>query len=110
MCSALPLGVSLATIYTDFLGYLLQHTQVYFENHVIEGSKAWKACSPNMLIVLTHPNGWSIREQSFLTKALRNVGHEYQTCEIKFVTESEASVHFCMFHGDMDSAIQVARA
>ncbi|KAF8603201.1 hypothetical protein BDV93DRAFT_493856 [Ceratobasidium sp. AG-I] len=102
----LPFGVSLATIYTDFLDYLLQHTQSYFEDHVIDGSKIWRELGPNMVVVLAHPNGWAIREQNFLREAMRNVKWSYGgSCHISFVTEGEASVHFCMSHSNMDSAL-----
>lgn len=102
----LPPGVSLAAIYTDFLGYLLRHTQGYFESHVIQGAAIWEKYSPKMLVVLAHPNGWSTREQNYLRQALRNVGPNYKSCQITFVTEGEASVHFCMFSSNMDSALQ----
>ncbi|KAG8690508.1 hypothetical protein FRC11_011049, partial [Ceratobasidium sp. 423] len=101
----LPFGVSLSQIYTDFLGYLLRHTRTYFEDHVIHGSLIWEKCAPNMLIVLAHPNGWSTREQNFMKQALLDVGPEYKNYQITFVTEGEASVHFCMFHSNMDSAL-----
>lgn len=97
----------LATIYTDFLRYLLQHTQFYFEKYVVGGEKEWKENSPNMLVVLCHPNGWSTREQHFLRQALHNVGAGYRSCKINFVTEAEASVHFCMLHSSLSSSLQV---
>ena len=61
-----------------------------------------------MLIVLAHPNGWSTREQYFMKQALVEVGPEYKHHQITFVTEGEASVHFCMFHSNMDSALEVS--
>ncbi|CAE6466461.1 unnamed protein product [Rhizoctonia solani] len=102
----LPFGVSLSKIYTDFLGYLLRHTRTYFEEHVIHGALIWEKCAPNMLIVLAHPNGWSTREQNFMKQALLDVGPEYKNYQITFVTEGEASVHFCMFHSNMSSALE----
>lgn len=59
-----------------------------------------------MLIILTHPNGWATREQHFLKQALQNVGPLYKNCQITFVTEGEASVHFCMFYSNMRSSLQ----
>ncbi|EUC65714.1 heat shock 70 kDa protein 12A [Rhizoctonia solani AG-3 Rhs1AP] len=102
----LPFGVSLAKIYTDFLGYLLRHTRTYFEEHVIHGSLIWEKCATNMLIVLAHPNGWSTREQSFMKQSLMEVGPEYKNYQVTFVTEGEASVHFCMYNSNMDSALE----
>ncbi|KAJ1310673.1 hypothetical protein OPQ81_009200 [Rhizoctonia solani] len=102
----LPFGVSLSKIYTDFLGYLLRHTRTYFEEHIVHGPLIWEKCARNMLIVLAHPNGWSTREQSFMRQALMEVGSEYKKYQVTFVTEGEASVHFCMFHSNMDSALE----
>lgn len=104
---ALPPGVPLATIYTDFLRYLLQNAQSYFEDHIIDGRSVWKKCGSNILVVLAHPNGWATREQHFLKQALKNVGGIYQNCEVNFVTEAEASVHFCMFHSALGSGLRV---
>lgn len=103
----MPFGVSLAKIYVDFMGYLLRHTKTFFEDRVVGGPRVWETCSPTMMVVLTHPNGWSIREQNFMRQALRKVGPEYEGCQVAFVTEGEASVHFCMFHSNMDSALNV---
>lgn len=105
---ALPPNVSLATIYTDFLSYLLQHTQSYLEDRIIDGPAIWRKYSPGMLIILAHPNGWATREQHFLKKVLRNVGPLYKDCQVTFVTEGEASVHFCMFYSSMSSSLQVS--
>lgn len=57
-----------------------------------------------MLVILTHPNGWAIREQGFLRQAIKNVRADYTgSCRVTFVSEAEASVHFCMFHSNMES-------
>jgi hypothetical protein len=61
-----------------------------------------------MLIVLAHPNGWATREQNFMRQALMDVGPEYKNYQVTFVTEGEASVHFCMFHSNMESALEVS--
>ncbi|CAE6336881.1 unnamed protein product [Rhizoctonia solani] len=102
----LPFGVSLSKVYTDFLGYLLRHTRTFFEEHVIDGEDIWEKCASNMLIVLAHPNGWATREQNFMRQALMDVGPEYKNYQVTFVTEGEASVHFCMFHSNMESALE----
>ncbi|KAF8603219.1 hypothetical protein BDV93DRAFT_493895 [Ceratobasidium sp. AG-I] len=100
----LPCGVSLDTIYTDFLKYLLQHTQSFFERRIVDGQKIWQERSQNMLVILTHPNGWAIREQNFLRQAIRKVQFSYSgSCRVSFVSEAEASIHFCLFHSSMES-------
>ncbi|KAF8722456.1 ATP binding, partial [Rhizoctonia solani] len=57
-----------------------------------------------MTVVLAHPNGWGIREQGFLRRAATNAGFVTRAnahSNIQFVSEAEASVHFCMFHSDL---------
>ncbi|KAF8707544.1 ATP binding, partial [Rhizoctonia solani] len=102
----LPFGVSLSKVYTDFLGYLLRHTHTFFEEHIIDGPQIWKTCASNILIVMAHPNGWATREQNFMRQALMDVGPEYKNYQVTFVTEGEASVHFCMFNSNMESALE----
>ncbi|KAF8761577.1 ATP binding [Rhizoctonia solani] len=102
----LPFGVSLSKVYTDFLGYLLRHTRTFFEEHIIDGPQIWKTCASNILIVMAHPNGWATREQNFMRQALMDVGPEYKNYQVTFVTEGEASVHFCMFNSNMESALE----
>ncbi|ELU37938.1 hypothetical protein AG1IA_08033 [Rhizoctonia solani AG-1 IA] len=104
----LPFGVSLSKVYTDFLGYLLRHTRTFFEEHIIDGPQIWKTCASNILIVMAHPNGWATREQNFMRQALMDVGPEYKNYQVTFVTEGEASVHFCMFNSNMESALEVS--
>ncbi|KAF8736628.1 ATP binding, partial [Rhizoctonia solani] len=65
----LPAGVSLLTIYTDFMVYLMQHTKSYFESRIIDGQKVWEEHHKDMTIVLAHPNGWGVKEQNFLRQA-----------------------------------------
>ncbi|KAG9120288.1 hypothetical protein FRC07_004280 [Ceratobasidium sp. 392] len=100
----LPGGISLDKIYTDFMTYLMQHTQAFFESHVTNGPKVWKDLRDDMTIVLAHPNGWTIKEQNFLRKAAIAAKYTSEAKahgQIHFVSEAEASTHFCMFHSDI---------
>ncbi|KAG9124306.1 hypothetical protein FRC07_012076 [Ceratobasidium sp. 392] len=97
----LPAGIPLEKIYTDFMVYLMKNTQEFFESRIIDGRKVWEDFYNDMIIVLVHPNGWTIKEQNFLRKAA--IAAKYATeakahSRIHFVGEAEASVHFCMFH------------
>ncbi|CAE6420379.1 unnamed protein product [Rhizoctonia solani] len=83
----LPFTVPLSQIYSDFLGYLLEHTQTYFEGHVTTGKQVWQKYQPTMELVLAHPNGWGIREQAFLRSAAVKAG-------FTSVNDASMRVHF----------------
>ncbi|KAG8793239.1 hypothetical protein FRC12_003456 [Ceratobasidium sp. 428] len=105
----LPDGIPLEKIYADFMAYILQHTRSYFESRVLEGANLWKELRDDMTIVLAHPNGWAIKEQNFLRKAA--IAAKYTTedkahTQIHFVSEAEASMHFCMFHSDIHRRLE----
>ncbi|KAG9103545.1 hypothetical protein FRC06_010030 [Ceratobasidium sp. 370] len=105
----LPDGVSLRQIYTDFLTYLFKHTQSFFEDRIVDGSLIWKNYQPKMEVVIAHPNGWGIREQTFLRAVATDAGFASASSShrIRFVTEAEASVHFCIYHTNLGSRLQV---
>ncbi|KAG8731228.1 hypothetical protein FRC11_004684 [Ceratobasidium sp. 423] len=100
----LPEGVSLYQVYADFMNYLLEHTKPEFERRISTGSKLWEEHRSNMLFVLAHPNGWGIRQQEFLRSAAVQAGlvdEETSNERIRFVTEAEASVHYCIHYGNI---------
>ncbi|KAF8755016.1 ATP binding [Rhizoctonia solani] len=100
----LPPGVTLRQIYSDFLGYLLKHTRSFFEDRILDGKQIWSRYSPTMEVVIAHPNGWGIREQAFLRSAAVAAGFattDQAPTKVRFVTEAEASVHFCIHHTNL---------
>ncbi|ELU35811.1 hypothetical protein AG1IA_10159 [Rhizoctonia solani AG-1 IA] len=108
---ALPPGVNLGQIYADFLRYLLKYTQEYFEDRILDGKSIWERYSPNMEVVIAHPNGWGLQEQTFLRKAAVDAGvsaHEQAQKNIRFLTEAEASVHFCIHHTNLGDRLKYA--
>ncbi|KAG8737713.1 hypothetical protein FRC10_007912 [Ceratobasidium sp. 414] len=104
----LPRGVSLQQIYSDFLGYLLEHTRTFFEGRVVDGSLIWGNYRSKMEFVIAHPNGWGIREQTFMRAAAIEAGFVLDSSphKIRFVTEAEASVHFCIHHTNLGTRLQ----
>jgi len=106
----LPEGVPLFTIYRDFFQYLKRHTQEAFTNRIINGAKVWKESFPSASIVIAHPNGWGLAEQEFMRKAAVDadiVPQSESHFRIFFVTEGEASVHYCMFHANLANQLKV---
>lgn len=109
---ALPPGVSLRQIYADFLGYLLKHSKSFFEDRILDGKQIWARYQPKMEVVIAHPNGWGIREQTFLRGAAIDAGFSdvaSASTKIRFVTEAEASVHFCIYHTNLGERLKVYR-
>ncbi|ELU36985.1 hypothetical protein AG1IA_08982 [Rhizoctonia solani AG-1 IA] len=107
---ALPPGVTLRQIYSDFLGYLLKHTRSFFEDRILDGKQTWSRYSPTMEVVIAHPNGWGIREQAFLRSAAVAAGlatTDQAPTKVRFVTEAEASVHFCIHHTNLGTVLKV---
>ncbi|KAG8744263.1 hypothetical protein FRC11_013538, partial [Ceratobasidium sp. 423] len=62
-----------------------------------------------MEVVIAHPNGWGLREQVFLRAVAVTAGlatADQALSKIRFVTEAEASAHFCIHHTNMGNALQ----
>ncbi|CAE7125177.1 unnamed protein product [Rhizoctonia solani] len=105
----LPHGISLLRVYSDFLGYLIRHTQSFFEDRIVDGKLLWQKHRTNMQFIIAHPNGFGVREQSFLRVAATNAGlvtNATAASCVRFVTEAEASVHFCIYHTNLGSRLQ----
>ena len=103
----LPLGKSIVTVFSDFLGYLLRCTQAYIRDHHPQGF--WESLSGNIDYVLSHPNGWEGSEQSLMRQAAVRAGLVQNAAgpsgdassggKLTFVSEGEASLHFAIEHG-----------
>jgi len=74
------------------------------------GKQIWEKYKPTMEVVIAHPNGWDTPEQDFLRKAAVNAGlvdSDKATMQVRFVTEAEASVHYCIHHSNLSKRLQV---
>ncbi|KAF6752156.1 hypothetical protein DFP72DRAFT_905074 [Ephemerocybe angulata] len=98
----LPFRKSIHEVFTDFLAYLHACAAAYItEAH---GAHLWESISDNnVLYVLTHPNGWAGPQQTAMRRAASLAGLIPNTLEggarVMFVTEGEASLHFCISNG-----------
>ncbi|CAE6507895.1 unnamed protein product [Rhizoctonia solani] len=107
--SPLPPGISLAQIYSDFLGYLLKHTKAFVEKRMALGKQTWEKYKPEMEVVIAHPNGWGTPEQDFLRKAAIDSGFvdsDKASSQVQFVTEAEASIHYCIHHSNLSNKLE----
>jgi hypothetical protein len=107
-----PKNKRLADIYADFMGYLLQCTEKYFRDHFPRGKQRWKTLFPAAHFVIGHPNGWEGAPQACLRRAAVLSGLvSRDTIEdrarIHFVTEGEASLHYCLHAGIINETVQV---
>lgn len=107
----LPYNVTVEQIYADFLRYLVAHTRTYFEARTNNGEAVWRDLIRKADVVIAHPNAWGLREQNVLRRAAIRadvVSPNDAGAQIHFVSEGEASVHFCMSYGNMFSKFEVS--
>lgn len=89
-------------MYADFLRYLLQHTQSYFEDHLLDGKRLWIQLKPKMEVVMTFPSEWGIRERTLVRSAVVTAGFidGAASDRILFVTQPEATAHFLCYQNN----------
>ncbi|KIL60579.1 hypothetical protein M378DRAFT_83567 [Amanita muscaria Koide BX008] len=83
-------------VFGDFLRYLFQSTKKYITDSELW---SWKSVKRNTYFVLSHPNGWEGKQQSQMRKAAIAAGlvdNSEASERISFVSEGEASLHFCL--------------
>lgn len=82
----------------DLLKYLYQSTKQYIRER--QGDSILDSIGDNINFILSHPNGWEGKQQSQMRRAAIAAGLVANTSEalqrIGFVTEGEASLHFCL--------------
>jgi len=62
----LPPGLTVETIYSNFLQYLLDNTKTFFVTRTPNGATVWQQLIDDAEFVIAHPNAWGIREQHVL--------------------------------------------
>jgi hypothetical protein len=80
------------------LRYLYKSTKQYIRER--QGDDIWESVGANVEFILSHPNGWEGKQQSEMRRAAVSAGLVASLAEaseqISFVTEGEASLHFCL--------------
>ncbi|KAH9485830.1 Heat shock 70 kDa protein 12A [Psilocybe cubensis] len=99
----LPEGKTIIDVFGDFMRYLHQCARTYIEDTYPNGAEMWKNLEGRTDFVLTHPNGWEGTQQSYMRRAAVRAGLIPNTPagqqRLSFVTEGEASLHFCIQKG-----------
>jgi hypothetical protein len=110
----LPKGKSAIDVFADFLQYLYKCTRTYIEEAYPDGATMWTTLISTADFVLTHPNGWEGTQQNLMRKAAITAGLILDTPEghsrLVFVSEGEASLHFCIQKGLTNEAITVSKS
>ena len=111
MSSELPRGKTIIDVFSDFMRYLFDSTKALFISSEQNGEVRWNAVSSSIELVLTHPNGWGGPQQSQLRTAAIQAKIVPDKLEghgmVHFVTEGEASLHFCATHTQSGEKLKV---
>ncbi len=107
----LPKGKTVIDIFADFLKYLAHCARQYIVETHPNGGSLWSSVEDQIEVVLSHPNGWEGLQQSLMRRAAVQaglvpntpVGHK----RVHFVTEGEASLHYCLDSGLAADAVKV---
>lgn len=112
--TALPKSLTVVDVFADFIRYLYDCTKKYVCETHASGDVLWASVEPFMDFIFSHPNGWGGAQQSKMRQAAIQAGLVPDTpaghARVQFVTEGEASVHFCLSGGETLDAIKVGDA
>lgn len=90
-------------VFADFTRYLYECTQRYIKETHANGESLWSSVEDHIEFVLSHPNGWEGLQQGKMRQAAIMAGLVPDTpdghARVHFVTEGEASLHFCIRSG-----------
>ena len=104
----LPPNKTVTQIFADFLEYLTSCAEKFIKETHATVARKWDELKSTAVYVIGHPNGWEGSQQSKLRQAAILGKLVPDTPEgrsrIKFVSEGEASLHFCLREGVIDKA------
>lgn len=107
----LPKNKSIVRVFADFMRYLYDCAKNYIQESHANGVSLWASVDENIEFVLAHPNGWEGAQQQQMRDAALLANLVPSTPEgqarIHFVTEGEASLHFCITKGLTTEALKV---
>ncbi|QRV90319.1 heat shock protein 70 kDa 12A [Ceratobasidium sp. AG-Ba] len=94
----LPGGVDVEKVYADMISYMLSHTREFINRR--STIPKWEQLTPGMILVIAHPNGWGLKEQNRLRRAVvlsGALGELEVRQRVCFVPEAEAAVHYVLW-------------
>ncbi|KAF8989890.1 hypothetical protein BDQ17DRAFT_1372603 [Cyathus striatus] len=97
------LDKTIVEMFADFMKYLYKCAGDYIKETHANGRILWSSVENRIHFVLSHPNGWEGPQQSQMRQAAVLAGLVADMTaaqdDISFVTEGEASLHFCIQNG-----------
>ncbi|KAI5114637.1 hypothetical protein M0805_004375 [Coniferiporia weirii] len=103
----LPPGKTLVRVFADFLGHLMTCAEKFICEAHLTLSRSWDTLKDDITFILGHPNGWQGAQQNMMRKAAVMAKMIPDTPQgrsrVKFVTEGEASLHYCLREGSLDN-------
>jgi hypothetical protein len=108
----LPPQKGIIDVYADFYRYLFERSRAYIKETIaVTGELVWNSLEENIDFILSHPNGWEGRQQAEMRRSVVKAGLIPDTPEghsrVTFVTEGEASLHYCIVSGNVTEEIKV---
>ena len=107
----LPSTKTAVDVVADFLAYLFKCARTYIIETHPNGESLWDSIKGRIDVVLSHPNGWEGAQQAQMREAAVMAGIVPDTvtghARVHFVTEGEASLHYCIDSGLASHFIQV---
>ena len=104
----LPPNKTVTQVFADMLSYLMNCAEKFIQDSHPTISRNWSSLLHDATFVIAHPNGWEGAQQSKMKRAAAIAGLVPNTLEGKarvvFVTEGEASLHFCVKGGFVDES------
>jgi hypothetical protein len=99
----LPRNKSVIDLYADFMRYLYACAKAYIQETHANGAVLWRSVEARIDYVLTHPNDWGGAQQGKMRMAAIQAGlipdSDEGHARVRFVTEGEAGLHFCIQSG-----------
>ena len=104
----LPANKTIVDVFADMLSYLMSCASKFIEDTHPIASRNWSTLRREATFVIAHPNGWEGIQQAKLRRAAVKAGLVPDTAagksRVVFVTEGEASLHFCVKGGYVDNS------
>jgi hypothetical protein len=114
MIPPLPQNKTIVKVFGDFLRYLYKCTQTYITETHASGAELWDSLEGHADFVLTHPNGWEGPQQAQMRSAAVHGGLIPDSpdghARVQFVTEGEASLHYCIGKNYSADVIQASHS
>ena len=107
----LPPGKTVVQVLADFMAYLMKCTEDFIKDTHPNILPGWNNMRKGARYILGHPNGWEGQQQVKMRRAAILAGLVPDTPEgrsrVNFVTEGEASLHYCIKGGALEGVSPV---